>query len=68
MPSCRPLDILIMKEFVIKQVDDTEHHVFCYPSRLALRVSSKYEILHFGLLAALNVPETVSAGNKDKCC
>jgi len=30
------VDISIMREFVIKHVEETEHHVSCYPTRLAL--------------------------------
>ena len=28
------VDISIMREFVIKHVEETEHHVSCYPTRL----------------------------------
>ena len=54
------VDISIMREFVIKQVEETEHHVSCYSSRLALwkhikTTTSFVKILEYFLTSFLSL-------------
>ena len=63
----REVDISVMREFVIKQVEETEHHVSCYSSRLALwkhikTTTSFVKILEYFLTKFCELYDSCSTG------